>query len=201
MPKTVKRSNNQKRKTQKGGIFNYLREKFRINPQIYEKHIINRKFLEKRSKNLSDIISKDKKIKIYEKKKQIIKKISKAFREKKNIVLDNELETILKSDSDLMLFKKQVDYYLDNLAQERQIKSKKTALLEEEIKLNKEIFGDENEEGKRPESYSTPLSVYNNSIDKEILRKQQKLNKTPIVEERVVQTPIFKGTPDEIRLG
>jgi len=255
MPKTLKRKYKQKRKTQKGGIFNYLRNKFRKNPEMYENKVINEKFLKEQMKNFLDIINKniekeknkvhlkeskklkkfadsiskeskklrilqeelnekskkiedmiteiegkkDNAVKIYEIKKDIIEEFAIAIQYKTKIDLNNELLSILKNDKDLLLLKTQVDFYLDNLAQEEKIKKRKNVILERElerdISLNKEIFGVEYEK-KRPTYYSTPLSVYNNSLDKEILKKQHK-----IITPKTQKTPYTSETPDEIRIG
>ena len=249
MPKTLKRANNQKRKTQKGGIFNFLRKKFRKTPEktpeTYEEHIINvinEEFLKKQMKNYLSILDeniekeknkvhlreskklkkfteavskestklrilqkelheKSKKInnmiaeieekkndavKIFEKKKEIIMVFAMAIQYKTDVDLDNELLSIIKNDKNLLLLKNQIDKYLDNLSQEEKIKKRKNELLDRELDLAEKLFG----EKKRPEYYSTPLSIYDNSIDKEILRKQQKLNKTPIDKKRDKPWPI-----------
>jgi hypothetical protein len=260
MPKTLKRKYKQKRKTQKGGIFNYLRNKFRKNSEMYEKpvinenKVINEKFLKEQMKNFLDNINKniekeknkvhlkeseklkkfadsiskestklrilqeelnekskkiedmiteiegkkDNAVKIYEIKKGIIEEFAMAIQYKTKIDLNNELLSILKNDKDLLLLKKQVDFYLDNLAQEEKIKKRKNVILERETSLNKEIFGEEYEE-KRPTYYSTPLSVYNNSLDKEILKKQHKII-TPKTQ-KTPETPETQKTPVEIRIG
>jgi hypothetical protein len=257
MPKTLKRANNQKRKTQKGGIFNFLRKKFRKTPEktpeTYEEHIINvinEEFLKKQMKNYLSILDeniekeknkvhlreskklkkfteavskestklrilqkelheKSKKInnmiaeieekkndavKIFEKKKEIIMVFAMAIQYKTDVDLDNELLSIIKNDKNLLLLKNQIDKYLDNLSQEEKIKKRKNELLERELDLEEEIFG----ERKRPKYYSTPLSIYDNSIDKEILKKQNessqiKVNELP--DERQYETPY------EIRLN
>lgn len=255
MPKTLKRKYKQKRKTQKGGIFNYLRNKFRKKPEMYENKVINEKFLKEQMKKFLDTIDeniekernkvhlkeseklkkfadaiskestklrilqkelyeksnkiksmiteieekKENAVKIYEIKKDIIVELNMAIQYKRKIDLNNELLSILKNDKDLLLLKTQVDFYLDNLAQEEKIKKRKNVILEREISLNEEIFGEENEEKKRPNYYSTPLSVYDNSIDKEILKKQHKII-TPKIQ-NTPETPKMQKTPDEIRIG